>query len=122
MPETIEKIKPSMVAVGTYQKTRTPPFAFRGTGFVVGNGTLVATNAHVLPESLSTENRETLMVLPFAESRQGQPREATTAAVDKIHDLALLRISGSALPALELQDAKPIREGQIFCVHRFSSG
>ena len=48
LPETIEQIKASVVAVGTYQKTRSPPFVFRGTAFVVGDGTLIGTNAHVL--------------------------------------------------------------------------
>ncbi|HAY10768.1 MAG TPA: serine protease, partial [Thauera sp.] len=55
---TVPRIKPSIVAVGTYQRTRSPAFQFRGTGFVVGDGQLVATNAHVLPERLDTANME----------------------------------------------------------------
>lgn len=121
MPETIERIKPSIVAVGTYQKTRNPAFVFRGTGFIVGDGTLVATNAHVLPERLDVENRETLIVLtsPGAEP---QPREAKIFSVDIGHDLALLRISGPALPALELHDSTAVREGQTFAFTGFPIG
>jgi serine protease Do len=46
---TVERIKPSIVAVGTLQALRQPQFRFSGTGFAVGDGTLIATNAHVLP-------------------------------------------------------------------------
>ena len=49
-------IKPSIVAVGTYQRTRSPAFQFRGTGFVIGEGSLIATNAHVLPDRIASEN------------------------------------------------------------------
>ncbi len=46
-----------VVAVGTFQATRVPQFRFAGTGFVVGDGTLVATNAHVLPAVLEPGRR-----------------------------------------------------------------
>ena len=49
---SIPRVKLSIVAIGTFQATRVPQFRFAGTGFVVGDGTLVATNAHVLPAVL----------------------------------------------------------------------
>jgi S1-C subfamily serine protease len=55
LPDTIAKVKSSVVAIGTFQKTRRPPSVFRGTGFVIGDGLYVATNAHVLPEKLDQE-------------------------------------------------------------------
>jgi S1-C subfamily serine protease len=119
MPDTIERIKPSVVAVGSYQKTRSPPFVYRGTGFAVGDGTLVATNVHVLPGSLNAENRETLMILTFAQGGEPQPRDATVLRVDKSHDLALLRISGAPLPVLTLDNADKVREGQTFAFTGF---
>src|SRR6266496_3485090 len=60
---TIERIKTSIVAIGTYQRTRTPPFQFRGTGFVIGDGSFIATNAHVLPGTLDSNRLEVLGVL-----------------------------------------------------------
>ena len=90
-------MKPSVVAVGTFQKMRSPAFVFRGTGFAVDDGTLVATNAHVVPEALQTENGETMMVLVHVPgAKEPQPREAKVIAMDKEHDLALLRIIGRA--------------------------
>jgi S1-C subfamily serine protease len=113
LPEAIERVKPSIVGVGTFQKLRTPAFVFSGTGFVVDDGTLVATAAHVVPEAQKAEERQTMMVwvrMPGASAPQA--REATVAAMDREHDLALLRISGAALPAVTLGDVKAVRDGQ----------
>src|SRR4029450_8337312 len=63
LPEVVQRIKPSVVAVGTYQKTRGPPFIFLGTGFAVDDGSLIATNAHVIATKLKTEVGEALMGL-----------------------------------------------------------
>ena len=35
LSQTIEKIRPSVVGVGTYAKTRSPAVSVRGTGFAV---------------------------------------------------------------------------------------
>ena len=59
LPEVVERVKPSVVAVGTFQKTRSPSFVFRGTGFAVGDGTLIATVAHaVFQEAQGDLNRK----------------------------------------------------------------
>jgi serine protease Do len=121
MADTIERIKPSIVAVGTYQKTCSPAFVFRGSGFIVGDGTLVATNAHVLPEQLSAQNREILVVMAFAGGAL-EPREARPFAVDQAHDVALLRMNGAALPALELNTSVTVRKGETFAFTGFPIG
>jgi serine protease Do len=51
---TIERVKGSVVAIGTFQQTRAPAFQFRATGFAVGDGSLIATNAHALPATLDS--------------------------------------------------------------------
>jgi serine protease Do len=123
LPETIDKVKPSIVGIGTFQKTRAPPFVFRGTGFAVGDGTLIATNAHVLPESMRSEAGEILVVLIAAPGTgEPQPREAQVATVDKDHDVALLRLSGAPLPALALGDPSAVREGQSIAFTGFPIG
>lgn len=122
LPDTLERIKASVVAIGTYQRTRSPPFLFRGTGFVVGDGTLVATNAHVLPETLKAESGEGLIIVAYPGRPDAQLRQVTVQASDKTHDLSLLRLSGTALPALALHDAPPVREGQVFGFTGFPIG
>jgi S1-C subfamily serine protease len=123
LPEQIERVKPSVVAVGTHQRTRSPQFSFRGTGFVIGDGTLVATNAHVIPEVLEPDQREVIAVVASAGvGREPQVREAKVVAVDREHDIALLRISGAALPALKLGDSESVREGEAVAFTGFPIG
>jgi len=109
--------------VGTFQKTGSPPFTFRGSGFVVGDGTLIATAAHVVVEAMQTESRETMMVLVQVPGiREPQGREAKAIAVDKIHDVALLRITGPPLPTLTLGNSDAVREGQSVAFTGFPLG
>ena len=48
LPLTVAKIKPGIVAVGTYMPKRNPRAVFLATGFAVGDGSLIVTNAHVI--------------------------------------------------------------------------
>ncbi len=56
--KVIEKVKPAIVGVGTFEQTRSPPINFLGTGFVVGDGRHVITNAHVVQAVLETDKKE----------------------------------------------------------------
>jgi S1-C subfamily serine protease len=118
---TIERVKASIVAVGTYERTRSPGFQFRATGFAVGDGTLIATNAHGLPITLDNERRETLVVVIPSRGKDPQTREARTIAADPDTDLALLKIDGPALPTLKLGEEAP-REGQSVLFTGFPIG
>jgi S1-C subfamily serine protease len=120
--ETIARVKQSIVAVGTLQRTRTPPLRFLGTGFAVGDGTLIVTNAHVLPKNLNVDERETLVVMIPPGARDAQVRQATRAAIDAVHDLVVLRIPGTPLPALSSRDSASVREGQTFLFTGFPIG
>ena len=112
LPETVARIKPSIVGVGTFQKTRQPSATFSGTGFVVADGLHVVTNFHVLPRDLNAERKETLIVLLGGSAGSAQSRNAQLIAVDKARDLALLQIEGPPLPALRIGDSSAAREGQ----------
>jgi serine protease Do len=112
VPATIERVKASVVGVGTFQKTRAPAFRFLGTGFAVGDGATIVTNAHVLPQALDTEKGETLTVLIPGPAREAQLRPATRGASDPARDLALLRVEGPALPPLAIRDSESVREGE----------
>jgi len=122
LPELIEQIKPSIVVIGTYDKTRSPAFAMRGTGFAVGNGTLVATNSHVVPDLLDSTGGEILVVQTLSAYAGPQQRPAKMVAKDKEHDLVLLRIEGPSLPAVALQAEGSVREGQSIAFTGFPIG
>jgi len=121
LPDTVDAIRPSVVAVGTYQTTRRPPAAFRGTGFVVGDGQLVVTNNHVIPNTLDEENRERLTIFA-GRGKAMDMRSVTVVARDPEHDLALLRISGAPLKPLRLGGDGAVREGRSVAFTGFPVG
>ena len=118
LPDTIERVKPSIVGVGSVLITRRPPAKFVGTGFVIGDGWHVMTNAHVVPRKLDVEKNETLAVLVEG----GSARKAQLVAMDRNYDLAVLRIEGRRLPALELAPERRVREGELYAFTGFPIG
>ncbi|RMG29233.1 MAG: serine protease, partial [Gammaproteobacteria bacterium] len=84
---------------------------FFGTGFVVGDGTLVVTNAHVVDREAHFDENERLMVFVHREGRdRGIPVQVLRR--DERHDLAVLRLHGGRLPALALAGpGRRVREG-----------
>lgn len=121
LPQTLVKVKPSVVGVGSIQPTRNPARMFYGTGFVVGDGLTVITNVHVLPPVMDTAQLEQLAVLS-GDARNPVIREAKAIALDREHDIAVLRISGEPLPALALGDSNAMREGSTVAFTGFPLG
>ncbi|MDO8064829.1 serine protease [Janthinobacterium sp. SUN206] len=121
LAQTIARIKPSIVGVGSLQKTRTPPMNFIGTGFVTGDGLSVLTCAHVIQKLLDANPNEVIGILT-GQGEAAQFRPARVQALDTEHDLALLRLAGAPLPALVLGDAATVREGQAMAFTGFPLG
>lgn len=126
LPDTIDRVRPSIVAVGTAYPARQPignrrSNEVRGTGFAVGDGRLIATNDHVIPDELDTDNRQALAVF-VGRGNLAQVRPAQVLARDPAHDLALLRIQGAALPPLAFGEDDALREGQTLAFTGFPIG
>ena len=119
--QTLTKVKPAIVGVGTILPTRSPARIFSGTGFVVGDGLTVVTNAHVLPKDVDKVKKETLAIISGTILRQ-EIREARVIGLDVEHDIALLRISGAPLPSLILGDSNTVREGASMTFTGFPLG
>lgn len=119
--QTVARVKPAVVAIGSYQPTRNPSRLYRGTGFVVGDGLTVVTNAHVVPRSLDVANKEELLVLAQIDGKP-QFRQARIAMVDAEHDLLVLRVNGQPLPALTVGDSATVKEGQEIAFTGFPLG
>lgn len=119
--ETITRIKPSIVGIGTLLPTRQPPGQLLGTGFVVGNGRQIVTNAHVVAKELALEKKEFLAVFIGSESHP-EIRPATKTYLDEEHDLVLLEVAGTPLPTLRLASNQPVREGQRYAFTGFPIG
>lgn len=118
----IERVKPSIVAIGSFERLRNPEFRFRGTGFAVGDGSLIATNEHVVSLILDGEHGETLAVAVRVSDRKAQVRKARQVAAESSADLALLKIDGPPLPALRLGSSGRVREGETYLFTGFPIG
>lgn len=126
LADTIERVSPSIVSVGTMRPIKRagakgPPVRFMGTGFVVGNGKYIVTNVHVLPETIDIDNDESLVVFS-GRGKRAKPHKVSVIQSDSIHDVALLRLHQGSLPALELADIGFVREGSEVAFTGFPLG
>ncbi len=109
-PDTVRRVKQSIVAIGTERTDPFPETKFMGTGFVVGDGSYVMTNAHVIPAVLDPESKENLTVF-VGNGQQAKPVKVEVVKIDHEHDLALLKMSGITLPSLHFGNSDTVREG-----------
>ena len=118
LPELIARTKPSVLPVGGFDALASPRFVFRGTAFIVGDGRLAVTNAHVVADA---KIKQWALQMPPA---GGGPswRMAEVVARDAAHDLALLRVEGDPLPPLPLGAREGVREGQAVALMGFPIG
>ncbi|HEY6131348.1 MAG TPA: serine protease [Halioglobus sp.] len=126
LPGLIEQVRPSVVGVGTAFPPRQPNVkgnrvAYLGTGFVVGNGRQVVTNAHIIAVDLDVENNQFLAVFT-GRGATATVHAARVARRDEVHDLVLLDIGISKLPALQLGNSGAVREGQEIAFTGFPIG
>jgi S1-C subfamily serine protease len=121
LPDIIDRIRPGVVAVGTVMPLRRPSAQFRGTGFAIGDGHLVISNHHVIPELIDLAKKETLAVFSGRGS-QAKVHPARIVKTDPDHDLVILEISNGPLPALALAREEAIREGEAIAFTGFPIG
>lgn len=121
LPETILKIKPGIVGVGTFLPTRSPRSLFFGTGFVIGNGKLIVTNAHVVATPVNVERLEQRAVF-IRHENQVKMAVVDTIAVDKAHDIAILKLRKGTLPTLKLGEVSSVREGGLYAFTGYPIG
>ncbi|MDO6445003.1 serine protease [Colwellia sp. 1_MG-2023] len=119
--ETIAKIKPSVVGIGVYTPTGKPRNKLQGSGFVVGNGQYVVTNHHVVPEMLDENLLQSLVVF-VGSGKAAKVRKATLLDSSKRYDLAILKIEGKPLPAMQLADEPLYPEGSYVAFTGFPIG
>lgn len=105
----VRRVEPAVVAVGTFQPARHPPVELMGTGFGVGDGSMVLTNAHVIPRDLDYERRERIAIVRGKRGADGNKMELITPSHicrDDARDLALLVLTDRKLPAALGLDTK----------------
>jgi serine protease Do len=121
LPSTVEKLKPSVVLVGTFDPLASPRFTFRGTGFVVGSGNQVLTNAHVLPAAGSSGGTAQIAIQVWTPKSLWSLRTATVTGRDSARDLALLGFEGGRIAPLAFTANAP-KEGEEVAFMGFPIG
>jgi S1-C subfamily serine protease len=101
--EVVSKMKPSVVGVGLYDALGTQTHQLRGSGFVFGDGSLVATNYHVISKELDPQKVQYHIVFSGT-GRQPKIHRAEIIAKDPQHDLAILKLDTKLKPVTLASD------------------
>jgi serine protease Do len=121
LSKVIERLKPSVVAIATYSKTRAPAISFIGTGFAVSDGRTVITNAHVVKQIGTRDQAEVLGIL-IGTTDKPEFRLAKIVSTDAERDIAELSFDGPPLPALKIGNSDLVKEGDSLLFTGFPLG
>ena len=94
--QVVAQVKPSIVGVGLYDAMGIQTYQLRGTGFVFGDGSLIAINYHVVSEELDLQKVQYHIVFSGT-GKQPKIHKTVIIAKDRDHDLVILKID-SKLP------------------------
>jgi len=119
--DIVAKIKPSVVGIGIHTPTSRPQNILRGTGFVIGDGHYVVTNAHVLPTELDDTLLQKMAVF-IGSGKEAKVRQAEIVVTSALYDLAILKLSGAALPAMTLANEQFRSDGSYVAFTGFPIG
>jgi S1-C subfamily serine protease len=98
----VERVAPSVVRIDV-ERRRQRGEAASGSGFVFASDGLLLTNCHVI-DGARTVNVSTL---------DGQHLTADVVGADAHTDLAVIRVTGDHLAAVQFGDAQTLRPGQL---------
>lgn len=116
----ISRVKPSVVGVGIHDPLASPRSQLQGTGFVIGDGSLVATNFHVVEKALDVESQQRRVIFVGTGERPDiVPFEILVT--DPARDIAVLKVSES-LPALKLAGTDMLPDGREVAFTGFPIG
>jgi serine protease Do len=93
----IAEVKPSVVGIALFTPLEASAPSLLDTGFVVGDGSYVVTNYHVVSKELNSQIVQNYVAL----SDEGQTPEVIRiemVGIDPLHDLAILKLSKKLTP------------------------
>ena len=88
---TIKTVKNGVVAIGLHTPLESSAPSIRGTGFVFGNGRYIATNYHVVAQTLDPSIVQNYVALA-GEGRAPVMHKLSIVAIQPVHDLAILQL------------------------------
>ncbi len=121
LPESVARIKRSLVGITTFAPTAAISQRLAGTGFAIGDGRHIITNYHVIQSSLDKPPQQLGALLP--QSLEPERRGLEIVKVSPAHDLALLRLSGAPMPPLALwSETTMVEDGTAVAITGFPLG
>jgi len=118
--DVVAKVKPSVVGIGLYDALGVQTHQLHGTGFVFGDGTLVATNYHVIDKELDPQKVQYHIVFTGT-GRKPKVTKVEIIARDRDHDLAILKLP-SPLTPLKLASPSYAEDGTEVLLTGFPIG
>lgn len=97
LSSTIQKVKQSVVGIGIFTPLKSRSAELRGTGFVFGDGQYVATNYHVVSDTLDPT------IVQYYTALAGSGKNPTVVKAEIVgispqHDLAILKLDKKLTP------------------------
>lgn len=95
--EQVKKIEKSVVGIGVFTPIESSKPQLLGTGFVVGDGSYVVTNYHVVSKELDTNVVQHYVALE-GKGALVRTEILEVIGIDPVHDLALLKMKNKLMP------------------------
>ena len=120
--DIVRTVKTSTVGVGYYDPLGAPKAKLAGTGFVVGDGSLIATNFHVVANLPESRGKISWAIFEGT-GRNPRVHKVAVVAKDEQHDLALLKLpQGITLKPMKLAKKDWIEDGHEVAFTGFPIG
>ena len=98
----VEKVSPSVIAIGVSRRVINAENLTIGSGFVVYGKGIIVTNKHVV----ANPDKYTVV------TKDGKKYDVKKIYKDPVLDLAIVQIDGSDIPVLDLGDSSKLKVGQ----------
>ncbi len=119
--DTLKKVKPAIIAVGTYHPLSKPAVKFFGTGFVCSNNGYAITAEHVISAIKEKDNINNLSVF-FPETGSSRKIRAKIVIESSKHDLSVIKLVGNDFNYVNLGDSSKVEEGQSIALCGYPYG
>ncbi|MHC4455188.1 MAG: trypsin-like peptidase domain-containing protein, partial [Planctomycetota bacterium] len=108
--ETIKKVKPSIIAIGTYHPRSRPAVNFYGTGFVFSKNGYAITAEHVI-SAINKKDDEGNLYAFFPDVGNSKKFRARVLKKNTKYDLAIIKLEGSGFNHARLGNSSIVEEG-----------
>ncbi len=119
--ETIKKVKPSIIAIGTFHPLSRPAVSFYGTGFVFSKNGYAITAEHII--SAISRKGDTANLYAFFPAVGNSKKVSAKVVTRNIkYDLAIIKLEGISFNHVSLGDSSRIEEGQLIALCGYPYG